>query len=132
MSSRFAKLRASFALLALFALTACDHVGPYVPPVQQGTALNNQAIDQLHEGMTKEQVVNLVGEPVVSDPYNSLQWTYVYRFKRQGHALEHQYLVVRFSADGKVTKILTDEHREVTLPEPDFHQATPTDTADQP
>lgn len=132
MSQRFAKLALGLlALCTMLGMSACDHVGPYVPPVQQGALLNHETVGKLHVGMTKEQVANLVGVPVVSDPYNSLQWTYVYRFKRQGHALEHHYLVVRFSADGKVTKILSDEHREVSLPKPHYHPASHPDAPRQ-
>ena len=48
-------------------VAACGLV--YVPDVQQGNLLDKKTVEQLQPGMTKRQVLVLMGSPSVNSPF---------------------------------------------------------------
>jgi outer membrane protein assembly factor BamE len=48
----------------------------YKQPIYQGNLIDKAATDQLQAGMSKEQVVNLIGTPSISDPFHHDRWDY--------------------------------------------------------
>ncbi len=66
-------------LLALTSLTAC-----YKTPVQQGNILKQEDIDEVKPGMTKQQIVIILGTPTVADPFNQDRWDYINTSKLKG------------------------------------------------
>jgi outer membrane protein assembly factor BamE len=67
------------ALLAFTGLTAC-----YKTPVQQGNILKQEDIDEVKPGMSKQQVVIILGTPTVADPFNQDRWDYINTNKVKG------------------------------------------------
>lgn len=67
-------------LLAFTGLTAC-----YKTPVQQGNILKQEDIDEVKPGMTKQQVVIVLGTPTVADPFNQDRWDYINTHKFKGN-----------------------------------------------
>ncbi|WP_343162727.1 outer membrane protein assembly factor BamE [Oleiagrimonas sp. C23AA] len=49
----------------------------YKPPVQQGNFLKKEKVDQLKPGMTKRQVLVLLGTPSIASPFDHDRWDYV-------------------------------------------------------
>jgi len=62
-------------LSATFAITGCGIV--YHAPVYQGNLLESKNVSQLKEGMSKQDVLALIGTPSVADPFHSQRWDYV-------------------------------------------------------
>ncbi|GAA0853270.1 outer membrane protein assembly factor BamE [Aliiglaciecola litoralis] len=50
--------------------------------VPQGNFLQQKDVDQLRIEMTKEQVIYVLGRPVVQDSFDHDTWYYVYEMKR--------------------------------------------------
>jgi outer membrane protein assembly factor BamE len=48
----------------------------YKQPIYQGNLIDKAATDQMQAGMSKEQVVNLIGTPSISDPFHHDRWDY--------------------------------------------------------
>jgi len=69
-------------LLAAVLLTGCNFA--YRQPVFQGNLLDKQNVDQLKPGLTRAQVIALIGDPPVSDPFHHERWDYV-GTARRGH-----------------------------------------------
>ena len=69
-------------LLATLLLSGCNFV--YHQPIFQGNLLDKQNVEQLKPGMTKSQVIGLIGDPVVSDPFHHERWDYM-ASERRGH-----------------------------------------------
>ncbi|WP_189453085.1 outer membrane protein assembly factor BamE [Cognatilysobacter bugurensis] len=68
-------MRSLLPVLLVAAMTAgCGIV--YRQPIYQGNLLEKSAVDQLQAGMSKQQVVTLLGTPSISDPYNPGRWDY--------------------------------------------------------
>ena len=53
-------------------------IKPYVIPLDQGRLIDKQNFDKLDIGLSKEQVLYLLGRPSVSSPFKDSQWDYVY------------------------------------------------------
>lgn len=63
-------------LSAIIAATAgCGIV--YHQPVYQGNLLEAKNVEQLKPGLTKQDVLNLLGTPSIADPFHSQRWDYV-------------------------------------------------------
>ncbi|WP_424946900.1 outer membrane protein assembly factor BamE [Candidatus Spongiihabitans sp.] len=55
----------------------------YKVDVQQGNDITAQMVAQLEIGMTKREVVRIVGYPLINDPFHKDRWDYYYS-KRDG------------------------------------------------
>ena len=62
-------------LATLVAVAGCGIV--YHPPVYQGNLLETKAVEQLKPGMSKQDVLALLGTPSVADPFHTQRWDYV-------------------------------------------------------
>lgn len=85
------------------ALTACASVSvpvsPYRIDVQQGNALEQEAVDKLKVGMTASQVRFLLGTPLLVDPFRNNRWDYVYNYRKAGKLTEKRRLALFFEGD---------------------------------
>ncbi|WP_243043046.1 outer membrane protein assembly factor BamE [Dyella sedimenti] len=85
-----------FAMLGL-SLASCRLI--YVPDVQQGNLLAKKTVDQLQPGMTKRQVLVLMGSPSVNSPFNQNQWDYVSTQQHRGGNVKVRTLTLTFNND---------------------------------
>jgi outer membrane protein assembly factor BamE len=70
------KTMSMMAVLLAAALTAgCGIV--YHQPVYQGNLLDTKNVEMLKPGMSKQNVIALLGTPSVADPFHSQRWDYV-------------------------------------------------------
>lgn len=88
---------------SLFGLGACHVI--YKPDVQQGNLLIGKNVGELKPGLTKQQVVALLGSPSVVSPFNSNQWNYVATLQRRGGTIQERTLTLYFDND---TLVRTD------------------------
>lgn len=103
-------------MVAALALSACV----YRIDIQQGNFLESKDIDRLTVGMTRVQVRSLLGTPMVSDPFESARWDYVYYLKRaRSNEVERRHFIVFFEGE-KVSRIQRSDKTdpdEAPLPE---------------
>jgi outer membrane protein assembly factor BamE len=88
-----------FAMLAL-SLASCRLI--YTPDVYQGNLLDKKTVDQLQPGMTKRQVVVLMGSPSVNSPFSQNQWNYVSTQQHRGGPVKIRTLTLTFNNDALV------------------------------
>lgn len=55
----------------------------YTLNIQQGNILDQKDIDKLRHGLTKNQVVFVLGNPVVDDSFSDDHWIYLYTFSNR-------------------------------------------------
>lgn len=48
----------------------------YRQPIYQGNLLETAAVEQLQAGMSKQQVMTLLGTPAIQDPFHHDRWDY--------------------------------------------------------
>ena len=58
----------------------------YKQPIYQGNLIEKTAVDQLQAGMSRQDVVTLLGTPAISDPFDKNRWDYTatQRIDRRG------------------------------------------------
>ena len=49
----------------------------YKPTIMQGSVLEMSDVNLLQIGMTKNQVMDLIGSPSINDPFHQYQWDYI-------------------------------------------------------
>ncbi len=70
--------RAIFLLALLLSTTACSI---HKIDIQQGNIVEDEQLKQLELGMVRQQVIRVLGTPLVQDPFRPDRWDYVYYYK---------------------------------------------------
>lgn len=110
------------ALLPITLLSGCssvsDHIPgwlkPYAPDVHQGNVVTSEMVDALHEGMTKNQVIFLLGTPALRNLFHKEQWNYVYYLKPRFGQTSIRKLEITFDEDGRVESFKSDKMPDET------------------
>ena len=110
--------RTLLLLICLMLLGACSNrlfqfPGVFKIPIVQGNIITQNMVDQLRPGMTKRQVIFVMGSPLVADPFHQDRWDYVYNFQPGGGIRVGERVTVFFENDQLV--LLTGDYQ----PNPD-------------
>ncbi|WP_350134295.1 outer membrane protein assembly factor BamE [Nitrosomonas sp.] len=96
------KMVAKFSvLIAFLLLTGCSllpHV-LYKIDVQQGNVVTEEMLEKLKPGMTKSQVLFVLGSPLIMDAFRDNRWDYVYLFRKHGDLVEQKRVTLFFADD---------------------------------
>ena len=65
-----------FLLVLIVALSTAGCGILYKQPIYQGNLLEKTNVDQLQAGMSKQQVLVLLGTPSIEDPFHHERWDY--------------------------------------------------------
>jgi len=76
--------------------------GVYKIDILQGNIITQDMVDQLRPGMTKRQVIFVMGSPLVTDPFDQDRWDYVYNYQPGGGERVGERLTVFFENDALV------------------------------
>ncbi len=102
--NRLAPLLISAALAS--ALAGCQHIPVgYDIDVQQGNIINQEQVQALRIGMSREQVVEIIGEPVMVNTFDNRCWDYVYTDVSRKKSFEKNKVTLIFE-NNRVIKIL--------------------------
>ncbi len=109
-------LRASNVVLALLCaclLAGCGlpralGIAPYKIEVQQGNYVSQDMVVQLKSGMSKEQVRQIMGTPLLTDIFHGERWDYVYSRETTEGKREKRKLAIFFE-DGKLARVDGDQ-----------------------
>ncbi|MBC6943501.1 MAG: outer membrane protein assembly factor BamE [Xanthomonadales bacterium] len=85
------------ALLALVPLSGCGII--YKVDAQQGSLLDKGSVEALQPGMSKRQVLLIMGSPSVVSPFNQDRWDYVSTMRRGRGKMDRRDLVLHFDND---------------------------------
>jgi outer membrane protein assembly factor BamE len=102
--------RAALAGAACLALTACgsfdsathrlaDAITPYRVEIIQGNFVSREQVAALKPGMSRSQVRDILGTPLIADAFHRDQWDYVFTIRRQGVPPQEHKLAVYFKGD---------------------------------
>jgi len=89
-------------LLACGNIGNMDFPGVYKISIPQGNIITQEMVDQLRPGMTKRQVIFVMGTPLVRDPFHQDRWDYVYNFQPGGGVRGQERLSVFFVEDALI------------------------------
>ncbi len=81
---------------------------PYVPDVVQGNFISSEQYAKLQVGMSREQVRQILGTPLLASYFHANRWDYVFEFKRAGQVIGKERRVTVFFNGDKVVKFEGD------------------------
>lgn len=89
-------------LCLLFSLAGCSYFHVYSPTVDQGNNLSQDEINQLKPGMSRQEVLELLGDPVLNSEFSENELHYVYYIKPGHSAQREQQLTLYFNKENLV------------------------------
>lgn len=85
------------ALAGAVSLSGC--ISPYHIEVVQGNFVSKEQLQALRPGMTRNQVREILGTPLITSPFHADRWDYAFTIKREGAPPQHRKLSVFFVVD---------------------------------
>ncbi|VTU40944.1 Outer membrane protein assembly factor BamE precursor [Variovorax sp. PBS-H4] len=78
---------------------ALSAITPYKVEVVQGNFVSKEQVDLLKAGMSRQQVREILGTPLLTDVFHTNRWDYVFTIRRQGVDPQQRRLTVFFNGD---------------------------------
>jgi outer membrane protein assembly factor BamE len=79
-------------------------ITPYRIDIMQGNVVTQELATQVKPGMSREQVRDLLGSPLLTSAFHADRWDYVFTLRRQGVEPQRRS-VVAFFKDNKLDKL---------------------------
>ncbi len=94
----------TLTLAALSAGCAADRsrsgfLEPYRFAIPQGNYINQEMLDEVKAGMSRDQVRLRIGTPLLTDVFHPNRWDYVFRFQYPNGDSELRRVIVFFDED---------------------------------
>jgi len=74
-------------------------VTPYKVEVVQGNVVTKEQAEAVKPGMNRAQIRDILGAPLITDPFHQNRWDYVFTIRRQGAEPQRRSVVVLFEGD---------------------------------
>ena len=81
---------------------------PYVPDIVQGNFISSEQYSKLELGMSREQVRQILGTPLLASYFHANRWDYVFEFKRSGQRIAKERRITVFFDGDKLVKFEGD------------------------
>ncbi|HSH48432.1 MAG TPA: outer membrane protein assembly factor BamE [Halomonas sp.] len=85
--------------IAVMLISGCSYFGVYKRDLAQGNLVTGEMASQLQPGMTRQQVVNLMGSPLLESPFDASEWDYLYRLDKAYGGIEQRRLTLTFNGN---------------------------------
>ena len=100
-------LRYAHALSLPLLLAACSDMAtpklpsftPHKMEIRQGNLITPILREKIKAGMSRSQIRNILGTPLIMDAMHPNRWDYVYRFEKNYQLQERQQLTLFFEND---------------------------------
>jgi outer membrane protein assembly factor BamE len=79
-------------------------ITPYRIDIVQGNAVTKEMVAAVRPGMSRAQVREVLGSPMLADPFHADRWDYLFSIRRPGTELQRRSVVVHFEG-GMVKRI---------------------------
>lgn len=86
------------AASAAITLSACVNF-PYKAPIQQGNLIEESRIGLIREGMSRNEIANAVGSPILQDVFHADRWDYIYTIQKHYQSHDQRRITVWFTND---------------------------------
>ena len=97
--NKLIQFKSFISILVLMIFVSCTSLSPYKVPVLQGNIFEEEDIEKLSEGLTKDQVQFIFGTALVKDPFHPNRWDYYYSIKVGTELLSESKLSISFNDD---------------------------------
>ncbi|MDA9785461.1 outer membrane protein assembly factor BamE [Gammaproteobacteria bacterium] len=87
----------------------CSTFSPYKVPVLQGNIIEDKDVEQLTQGLSKDQVQYLLGTPLLKSPIHQQRWDYFYSVKVGDMVILEKKLFLIFDKQNKLDSWVIEE-----------------------
>jgi outer membrane protein assembly factor BamE len=95
----FNKFILIFIAFLLLASGGCTSFSPYKMEIRQGNYVTPEMRAKIKTGMSRQQVMSVLGSPLISDVFHANRWDYIYRLEDKSKLVEQQRFTVYFEGD---------------------------------
>ena len=101
-----------FILLVATSMSSCSSLSPYKVPVLQGNIFEDEDLEKLSEGLTKEQIQFIFGTALIQDPFRESRWDYFNSVTVGSEVIAENKLTILFNEDGLVESWIIEKSSE--------------------
>ena len=91
-----------FITIFVLLVSSCSSLSPYKVPVLQGNIFEEEDLEKLEEGLTKEQVQYIFGTALIQDPFRDSRWDYFNSVTIGENVVTESKLTIFFNENGTV------------------------------
>jgi outer membrane protein assembly factor BamE len=103
-------LRSAAALLIALPLAGCSSwpasgddlfgfISPYRVDIQQGNVVTQEQLARVKPGMSRLQVRDALGSPLLTDAFHPDRWDYIFTLRQGGTVVQRRNVVLVFNGD---------------------------------
>jgi outer membrane protein assembly factor BamE len=74
-------------------------ITPYRIDIVQGNAVTKEQMALIRPGLTRLQVRDVLGSPLLADPFHADRWDYLFTLRRPGAELQRRSVIVFFEGE---------------------------------
>ena len=101
-----------FLLIVIITISSCSSLSPYKVPVLQGNIFEDEDLEKLSEGLTKEQVQFIFGTALIQDPFRTSRWDYFNSVTVGSEVMAENKLTIYFNEDDLVESWVIEKSSE--------------------
>lgn len=79
--------------------TLLGFITPYRIDIVQGNAITKEQAVLIKPGLTRLQVRDVLGTPLLADPFHANRWDYIFTLRRPNTDVQRRHVVVMFEGD---------------------------------
>jgi len=91
-----------FITIFIISTNSCTSLSPYKVPILQGNIFEDEDLEKLEEGLTKEQVQYIFGTALIQDPFRNTRWDYYNSVTIGENIVTESKLTIFFNENGVV------------------------------
>tara|TARA_B100000795_G_scaffold100446_1_gene73899 strand:- start:451 stop:786 length:336 start_codon:yes stop_codon:yes gene_type:complete len=107
-------LNKSLLLTIIIFISSCSSLSPYKVPVLQGNIYEDEDLEKLSEGLTKDQVQFIFGTALIKDPFHQSRWDYYSSIQVGEEKLSEVKLTINFNKEGLVESWIEEKQADKT------------------
>ena len=101
-----------FLLIVIITINSCSSLSPYKVPVLQGNIFEDEDLEKLSEGLTKEQVQFIFGTALIQDPFRASRWDYFNSVTIGNEVVAENKLTIYFNEDDLIESWVIEKSSE--------------------
>ena len=101
-------------LIMTFSISGCSYLYDtfvYQIDVTQGNYIDDEKLSKIELNMTQEQIIYVLGSPMLIDQFDSSKWYYIRYIKPGGESIQQSQIVLTFQ-ENKLIKIDSENTAE--------------------
>ncbi|ERS90815.1 MULTISPECIES: outer membrane protein assembly factor BamE [unclassified Halomonas] len=84
---------------ALVLASGCSYFGVYKRDIPQGNLVTAEMVEQLRPGMTRDDVIYVMGRPLLEAPFDANQWDYLFYLDKAYAGVERRRVTLTFDGN---------------------------------